>query len=213
MTKPRRRLEDRGRSTNYITTGGAGYIAPINIEGLKSDIKKKVYNHITGELPVDTVRNRLYRNLFQGYDPGITNIVDNINRVRKAVVDNKEEHTGIDSKYRQAYMDDLFAEYLQIPTDKRRSFYGRNYLEDSPYKPNISKNNTKYKRIVNGGFKGHSGLHPDDEERLVNAVMQGEYTNSIDRYSANKGWENTTGNHGPVALNSATTSKVLSNYG
>ena len=98
MSKPKRSLED-GKRTNYVTTGGAGYIAPINIEGLKSDIKKKVYNYITGGLPVDTVRNRLYRNLFQGYDSGITNIIHNINRVRKAVVDNKEEHTYIDNRY------------------------------------------------------------------------------------------------------------------
>lgn len=193
-----------GKSTNYITTGGAGYVPSVNIEDIKKSIKKKVYNYVTGGLPIDTVRNRLYRNLFQGYDPGIFNIKRNIDRIRKAVVDNKKEDSYY-NKHRQASMDDLFAEYLQIPTNKRRSFYGRNYLEDSPYKPNISKDNIKYKRIVNGYSAGLSGLNPKDEERLVNAVMQGEHRGDI--------WGKTERNHGPVALNHATTSRVLSDYG
>lgn len=212
---PKRSLETRGRSTNYVTTGGAGYIAPINIEGLKNNVKKKVYNYITGGLPVDTVRQRLYRNLFQGYDPGITNIVDNLKRIRSAVVDNKQElgATERDTKYRQSYMDDLFAEYLQIPAEQRRYFFGRNYLDDSPYKPGISKDNVNYKRIVNGYSSGHSGLHPSDEEKLVNAAMKGEYTNDIDAYSAKKGWEKTSVNHGPVGLNESVVSNVLKDYG
>ena len=207
------------RKKQPITTAGAGYIAPINIEGLKRDIKKKVYNYTTGGLPVDTVRQRLYRNLFQGYDPGITNIIDNLERVRSAVVDNKQEinsnpfATERDIKDRQSYMDDLFAEYLQIPANQRRDFLGRNHLEDSPYKPGISKDNVNYKKIVNGYRSGHSGLHPRDEENLINAAMKGEYSNVVDAYSANKGYRQTTVNHGPVGLNKSVTSKVLSGYG
>ena len=210
MSKPKRSLEDAGISD-------AQY--PQIIEDLKSNIKKKVYNYITGGLPVDIVRQRLYRNLFQGYDPGITNIIDNLKRVRRAVVDNKQEINTNSLmkeqavKYRQRYMDDLFAEYLQIPAKQRRNFFGRNHLEDSPYKPRISKDNVNYKRIVNGYAVGHSGLHPTDEEKLVNAVMKGEHTNAIDAYNANKGYRQTTTNHGPVDLNKSVTSNILSGYG
>ena len=157
--------------------------------------------------------------MFQGYDPGITNIVDNIKRVRSAVVDNKQEintspfTTERGLKYRQRYMDDLFAEYLQIPAEQRRDFFGRNYIEDSPYKPGISKDNVNYKRIVNVYATGHSDIHTTDEERLINAAMKGEYTNAIDAYSTNKGYEQTAANHGPVGLNKSVTSKVLSGYG
>ena len=218
MSKPKRSLKD-GKPTNYNTTGGIIYIPPINIEGLKNNIKKKVYNYITGGLPIDIVRQRLYNNLFQGYDPGITNIIDNLKRVRKAVVDNKQEintnslSTEQAVKYRQRYMDDLFAEYLQIPAKQRRDFFGRNHLENSPYKPRISKDNVNYKRIINRYAVGHSGLHPTDEEKLVNAVMKGEHTNAIDAYSANKGYRQTTTNHGPVDLNKSVTSNILSGYG
>lgn len=38
----KRSLEDGRHNINYVTTGGAGYIAPINIEGLKSDVKESI---------------------------------------------------------------------------------------------------------------------------------------------------------------------------
>lgn len=211
MPKNKRSLEDAGISDAQIEQN--------YIESLKSNIKKKVYNYITGGLPVDTVRQRLYRNLFQGYDPGITNIIDNLKRVRRAVVDNKQEintnylRTEQAVKYRQRYMDDLFAEYLQIPAKQRRNFFGRNHLENSPYRPKISKDNVNYKRIINGYAVGHSGLHPTDEEKLVNAVMKGEHINASDAYNANKGYRQTTTNHGPVDLNKSVTSNILSGYG
>ena len=219
--KYKRSIEDAGRISDenyynnkitYNTTSGGGYTQPINIERFKDYIKNKIYNYITGGLPIDTVRRRLYNNLFQGYDPGISNLYDNIKRVRNAVVNNKEEYTLSDKSYRQRYMDDLFAEYLQIPKSKRRNII-KNLLTDSPYKPSINKNNVNYKRINHRYISGHSGLHPDDEERLVNAVMKGEYKNSLDKYDINTDMPSSNISHGPVPLNKTAISRVLSNYG
>lgn len=201
-----------GGEIKYNTTSGGGYIQPINVEKFKNYIKGKIYNYVTGGLPINIVRNRMYNNLFQGYDPGISNVYDNIKRVRKAVVNNEKEKTIGDETVRQKIMDDLFAEYLQIPKYKRRNI-SKNYLTDSPYKPNINKNNITYKRIKHRYVSGHSGLHPDDEEKLVNAVMKGEYRNNIDAYSANNNLQNSYSNHTPVSLNKTALSKVLSNYG
>ena len=219
--KYKRSIEDAGRISDeeyynnkitYNTTSGGGYTKPINIERFKDYIKNKIYNYITGGLPIDTVRRRLYNNLFQGYDSGISNLYDNIKRVRNAVVDNKEEYKHSDKSYRQMYMDDLFAEYLQIPKNERRDIT-KNYLTDSPYKPSINKNNVNYKRIKHRYVSGHSGLHPDDEEKLVNAVMKGEYENSLDKYDINTGMPSSGISHGPVLLNKTAISRVLSNYG
>lgn len=220
--KYKRSIEDAGRISDeeyynnkitYNTTSGGGYIQPINVEKFKNYIKSKIYNYVTGGLPINIVRNRMYNNLFQGYDAGISNLSDNIKRIRKAVINNqKEKILGQDDLTRQVFMDDLFAEYLQIPKNKRRNI-PKNYLTDSPYKPNINKNNINYKRINHRYVTGHSGLHPDDEERLVNAVMKGEYTNKIDAYSANKNLQSTSTNHPPIALNKTAISNVLMNYG
>lgn len=219
--KYKRSIENAGRISDeeydnnkitYNTTSGGGYIQPINIERFKDNVKNKIYNYITGGLPISTVRRRLYNNLFQGYNPGISNLYENIKRVRNAVVYNKEEDNLYDKSYRQRYMDDLFAEYLQIPKNERRAI-SKNYLTDSPYKPSINKNNVNYKRINHRYVSGHSGLHPRDEERLINAVMQGEYKTVLDKYDTNIGMSSSSINHGPVALNKTAISKVLSNYG
>ena len=208
----RNKKENGGKSTSYITTSGGGYTQPINIERFKDYVKNKIYNYITGGLPIDTVRRRLYNNLFQGYDPGISNLYDNIKRVRNAIVNNEEEYKGSNKLYRQIYMDDLFAEYLQIPKSERRNII-KNYLTDSPYKPSINKNNVNYKRINHRYISGHSGLLPDDEERLVNAVMKGEYESSLDKYDINTGMPSSSISHGPVPLNKTAISKVLIDYG
>ena len=219
--KYKRSIEDAGRISDenyynnkitYNTTSGGGYIQPINIERFKDYIKNKIYNYLTGGLPIDTVRRRLYNNLFQGYDSGISNLYDNIKRVRNAIVNNEEEYKNSDKSYRQRFMDDLFAEYLQIPKNERRNII-KNYLTDSPYKPSINKNNVNYKRINHRYASGHSGLHPDDEERLINAVMKGEYKNSSDKYDTNTGMPSSSISHGPVPLNKTAISKVLIDYG
>lgn len=208
-----RNKKANGGEIKYNTTSGGGYIQPINVEKFKNYIKGKIYNYVTGGLPINVVRNRMYNNLFQGYDAGISNLSDNIKRVRKAIINNqKEKILGQANLTRQVFMDDLFAEYLQIPKNKRRNI-PKNYLTDSPYKPNINKNNINYKRINHRYVTGHSGLHPDDEERLVNAVMKGEYTNKIDAYSANKNLQSTSTNHSPIPLNKTAISNVLMNYG
>ena len=207
-----RNKKANGGEIKYNTTSGGGYIQPINVEKFKNYIKGKIYNYVTGGLPINIVRNRIYNNLFQGYDPGIFNIYDNIKRVRKAVVNNEKEKTVRDETVRQEIMDDLFAEYLQIPENKRRNII-KNRLTDSPYKPSITKNNTTYKRINHRYVVGHSALHPNDEKRLVDAVMKGEYSNTKNSYDNNKHLQSSSYDHPPVPLNKSVLSKVLRNYG
>lgn len=208
------------------TTGGAGYVPSIiNTENIKNIIKKNVYDYITGGLPIDTVRSRIYNNLFPGYDGRILKIKENLNRVRDAVVNNKAEvrntkNTMLQTdEQRRQYMDDLLAEYLQIPHDKRRSFSKRNYLEDSPYKPNKSKNSTtNYKRITSGYNRRLPGLSYSDEERLIKEAM-GYKRSSLTYDPTSKDPEKigdyklNPATYNPLNINESTTSRVLSNLG
>jgi hypothetical protein len=75
----------------------------------------------------------LYRNLRPvGYE---SSILDNIKRFRNAVKYNRVENDG--DSYDGA-RDDLWAQYLGIPENNRRSTYK---IHVSPYKPSINSEN------------------------------------------------------------------------
>ena len=140
---------------------------------LQSYIDKRIakYNNLSDEV----IRERLYKNLYQGYN--LYEPFKNLDRVEKAVLLNEPEK-GINDKYRQSYMDDLFAEYLSIPKEQRRpiTVYGKNYIEDSPYTPTKNVENVKYKRINHKNiFSDSNGLEDEIKDALVTEAISGSY--------------------------------------
>lgn len=140
----------------HVTTGGAGYIPDYSTHNSIDGLKKAVYDYYTGGLPVEEVRNRLYNNVSPyGY-------FDVSHRIRSAVRDNipfkKSDDTGyfedlregkdpkIDSRGYSPKRDDIFAEYLQIPKNKRHSFPNNSGVKliKSKYVPTIGKENNSY---------------------------------------------------------------------
>lgn len=87
-----------------------------NTESLSNKIVRSTINWVTDDLPIDTVRRRLYDNLYPyGYDNAYS-------RFKRAVVENKPDERLLDSDYKrdvEDYRDDIFAEYLQIPKEQR----------------------------------------------------------------------------------------------
>ncbi len=81
---------------NTITTGGAGYVP-------------------NGQNALDYIRGRLYKNIQPiGYSSPLTRIVD-------AVIKDENEHDNYNDVQPYSHtLDDLWAEYLQIPKEKRR---------------------------------------------------------------------------------------------
>lgn len=143
---------------------------------LQSYIDKQVskYDNLSNKV----IRERLYKNLYQGYNPNKP--FEALDRVEQAVLFNKPEDTG--DQFRQSYMDDLFAEYLSIPKEQRRpatALYGKDYIEDSPYVPTKKTKNIKYKRINHKDRYGISyGLPSDLKEQLVTEAITGSYNSN-----------------------------------
>lgn len=140
---------------------------------LQSYIDKRIskYDNLSDKV----IRERLYKNLYQGYNPNSP--LEALDRVEQAVLLNKPEN-GIKDEYRQSYMDDLFAEYLSIPKEQRRpnTIYGKDYIEDSPYVPTKKTKNIKYKRINHKDIYGiGKGLSNDLKEQLVTEAISGSY--------------------------------------
>lgn len=140
---------------------------------LQSYIDKQVskYDNLSNKV----IRERLYKNLYQGYDPNKP--FKALDRIEQAVLLNKPEN-GIKDEYRQSYMDDLFAEYLSIPKEQRRpnTIYGKDYIEDSPYVPTKKTKNIKYKRINHKDIFGiNYGLPSDLKKQLVTETITGSY--------------------------------------
>lgn len=143
--KDRFNLNDDGTKKGKSNHAGLGknkrYKRPSPKPGMAmNSIVSKVAKYITDDLPVDTVRQRLYDNLnpYTYYSP--------IYRVKSAVKDNKNSYTAMNP---YTFKDDIWAEYLSIPKDKRHNLLG--YVPkviDSKYEP--TKNSlfeTNYKTL------------------------------------------------------------------
>lgn len=113
------------KNIRYITTGGAGYVPPAPTE-------------IT--LPIDALRQRLYNSVdpSEGYniDNAIEQFVDNNDYMRNKRV--RVDKTGMrySGIMNMDVADAIWADYLNIPENKRRFKYR---LKQSLYKPAISK--------------------------------------------------------------------------
>lgn len=112
------------KRNQIITTGGTGYI-PDAVDPYSMAIRI-----LSGGLPEDTIRNRLYQNLYPiGYD----NVVK---QFQEAVKNNKTDY-----RVPEMFRDDIFAQYLGIPENKRR---GISKIRQSKYKPTIGTEHDKY---------------------------------------------------------------------
>jgi len=101
-----------------VTTGGAGYIPPVptwNFPTSKEEARLRLYNQVnpswgfTDDTIDATINTLLYNKNNWSHDKRFVTVKD-------------------------PYVDGVWAEYLQIPQDKRRSKYK---LEPSAYRPKI----------------------------------------------------------------------------
>ena len=162
-------------SSNMILHARNGKL-PKYVDGKTKDMKQKdekdlmwyakpfVWNYITGGLPVDTIRERLYNNLVPvSYKTDKYPWV----RARDAIVNNeKESLENFDERQRAGALarDEIYAQYLHIPKNKRRNVGFE--LEDAKYKPTLNDKGEHYYSI---NF-GESG----DEVRraIINNAMK-----------------------------------------
>lgn len=135
----------------FVTTGGAGYIPPVNIP-TKQEIRKRLYENIDP----------------YGYD----NVAS---RVAKAVIGNTKEEA-----LRYGYMpevDDLWATYLQIPKLERHTgnklLHDGHHLKVLPgiYKPTKGIGSGKYYRL---------NLNEHSKKAIVDEAMGNTYEEGFD---------------------------------
>lgn len=153
----------------------------------------KKFEHLSNE----EIANRLYNNLYQGYNPDFP--LDLKRRIEKAVLNNEKERDDVvNHNIRRNGIDALFAEYLNIPKDKRRKLNYISILSDSEYKPTNSKDNITYRKI--------NLLDDDTKYSIINRAINDskEYKKYVPH-----------GDHNNKALKIGenTTSKILSEYG
>lgn len=124
-----------------------------------------VWDYITGGLPVNTVRERLYNNLVP-----VQYKTDQYpwTRVRNAVVNNQKENYHFDDRQLAgaAARDEIYAQYLHIPKNKRRGVGFE--LNPSKYKPTYGDKGEQYWSI---DFQS-----PEIQQAIINNAM---YTSKV----------------------------------
>lgn len=122
--------------------------------------KPFAWKYITNGLPIDTVRERLYNNLIPvSYR---TNDKYPWTRARDAIVNNeKESLEKFDERQRAGALarDEIYAQYLHIPKNKRRGIGFE--LKDSKYKPTLNDKGEHYYSINFG----------EDEDKVRGAII------------------------------------------
>ena len=124
----------------------------LNIPTTLDDARRRVYDHVTPagyELPISRITSALL-------DPRI------VDSVKYRTLRGKMSNANV-------LRDDLWAQYLQIPHDKRhRRLFPKEYkgstgeLEKSDYAPSIGKEHQEWYRLKN--------LNDDDKQRIVNVA-------------------------------------------
>ena len=153
----------------------------------------KKFEHLSNE----EIASRLYNNLYQGYNPDRP--LELKQRIKKAVLNNKKETDDVVNHHiRYNAMDALFAEYLNIPKDKRRKLNYIDVLSDSEYKPTNSKDNITYRKI--------NLLDDDTKYSIINRAIN-------DSKNYKKYVPYGDHNHKALKIGENTTSKILENYG
>lgn len=137
------------------TTSGSGYIPQIDPSLLRRQLENYYYNYAVGNLPIDTIRQRLYNNLTPvGYN-------NPIERIHKAVVENEPDSGIRNEDWFFSPRDAIFATYLNIPTNLRRKTMFPKTLSESDYKPTKGKTDQIYYKLPGIGDYEKRGLLKD----------------------------------------------------
>jgi hypothetical protein len=91
---------------------------------------------------IDDAKRKLYRHIYpSGYDKAVPRIAGALLGIDDVLHTDQKEYlaTGNNADNQAKYRDDIFATYLGIPENERRSFDGRISLLKSPYAPTINK--------------------------------------------------------------------------
>lgn len=137
------------------TTSGSGYIPGIDVGLLRRQIENYYYNYATGNLPIDTIRYRLYNNLTPyGYN-------NPIERMHKAIVENEPDSGTRNKNWFFSPRDVIFATYLNIPTNMRRNTMFPKTLSMSDYKPTKGEEDQIYYKHPSIGDNDIRGLLKD----------------------------------------------------
>ena len=120
----------------FITTGGSGYIKPLNIN-------PPTYKNIDMPKSIEEARLRMYNQISPVW--GFTD--DTLNAFFDTMLHNTNNFVNSDDKpvtISDPYIDGVWAEYLQIPRNLRRSKYR---LQPSKYRPTVGDENVEYYTI------------------------------------------------------------------
>lgn len=113
--------------------------------GIKSTIINKMLDYTIGDLPISTVRRRLYNKVLPvGYSHAYS-------RFKDAIHNETPDITDFDSLVSRS-RDDIWAEYLQIPRSERHNIntYGNvTKVIDSNYTPTKNTQDISYKALDN----------------------------------------------------------------
>ena len=151
----------------------------------------KKFEHLSNE----EIAERLYNNMYQGYN--VDSPLDLKRRLEKTVLKNEKESENVKNPYIPE-MDALFAEYLNIPKNKRRDVSFSRGLSDSEYKP------TKNSRDIT--YKAFNRIYREDQKALIDRVFKG-----IDREEGFLGMYPVETK--PLQIGENSNSKILSTYG
>lgn len=137
------RNQDNSISRNQLAYEASKRKNADKVEGIRKGFKEGGEENIK-----DIIRQKIYDNIIPiGYDKPIRRVYnalldkgDLLFNGNRPIDENGNPNYGVLN-----YRDDIFAQYLQIPENKRRNFEGRKKLIKSDYIPTIKKdNNTIY---------------------------------------------------------------------
>lgn len=140
---------------------------------LKDKVIQWVLNKTIEGIPIDTVRKRLY-------DKVVPVTYDNpYFRFRNAVKGNSDD---VDlTSWQSALRDDIWAEYLGIPKNKRHSlkdsYYNITSVVDSKYKPTKTNSNNNYKALDDNTINRHTNskgeiTYDQDKNSLARLLIE-----------------------------------------
>lgn len=169
--------------------------------GIKSTIINKMLDYTIGDLPISTVRRRLYDKILPvGY-------YDAYSRFKEAVHNETPDITDFDNPVSRN-RDDIWAEYLQIPRSERHyiTTYGNvANVVDSNYTPTKKTQDVSYKALDNQTIGRHTTSKGDiyyikgsKAQRLVE-----------DAFGKGYNYENTDGTNSNIDDRSKSSEKVL----
>ena len=160
-------------------------------KSLKDIIINYAINNMIEDIPIDTVRKRLYdRVVPASYD-------DAYFRFKNAINKNSPVYNGDKNFYAYVNRDDIWANYLQIPESKRRNDYDgmKHKVINSKYSPTIGSQGD-YKTLT-------------DMERFYPHIIREAKNKSITETTEEGG---RIEEHDPLNFGQSKVSKILGNF-